>query len=259
VKKLLSLFAGLALGCSGPDAAAPLAPETGGSSSGGSAGAAGAPVDMPNPLGRYRCKAPAGTSGSPQTIEEAVALLNALPKPTSVACFVEALDRPLNVFSTNSPFSAQPALSNKSPRVFIKTGPLWTSIVIAGDPSYLIEFGYLIPGTLRSIKGELHLPLDAPVVPSAPYDRVHSASATTSCGLCHFDERLETVPGVANAFSSVAFKPRPDSHVPLQGLALEAQTCSWQAEPQRCELLAAMFGGGQVVEAPFPDSMLTFF
>jgi len=259
MNKLLSLLACFVFGCGASDSGARLTPEAGGSSSGGSTGAAGSPADMPNPLGRYRCKPPAGTTGSPQTIEQAVALLNALPKPTSVACFVEALDRPLQISSTNSPFSAQPALSTKSPRIFIKTGQLWTSIVIAGDPSYLLEFGYLMPGTLRSIKGELHLPLVEPVVPSAPYDRVHFSSVTTSCGFCHFNEEPETVPGVANAFSSVAFRPRPDSHVPLEGLELKAQTCSWQAEPQRCELLAAVFGGGQVLEAPFPDSMITFF
>jgi hypothetical protein len=255
------LFACLALGCGSVDASAPLSQEAGGAGSGGSgsAGAAGSPVDVPNPLGRYRCKAPMGLSGSPQTIEQAVELLNALPKPTSVACFVESLERPLQIVATNSPFSAQPALSTKSPRIFIKTGHLWTSIVIAGDPSYLLEFGYLIPDTPRSIKGELHLPLTTPIAVSAPYDRVHAFAVNTSCGLCHYDERPETVPGVTNAFSSIAFQPRSDTHVSLESLQLEAQTCSWQAEPLRCELLAAVFGGGAVVETPFPASLSTFF
>lgn len=224
----------------------------------GSGGSGGAPVEMPNPLGRYRCKAPAGTTGSPQTIEQAVALLNALPKPTSVACFIESLDRPLSVFATNSAFSAQPAFSPKSPRVFIKTGELWSSVVMEGDASELIEFGYLIPGTLRSIKGELHLPLDAPVAPNAPYDRVLFGQGT-ACGLCHFDERAEPVSGISNAFSSVAFRPRADTYVNLEGLRLEAQTCSWQSEPHRCEMLASIFGGGTVVEVAFPPTMLTFF
>ena len=48
-----------------------------------------------NPLGRARCRPPAGVSGYPKTTQAALDLLNALPKPTSVACFVESLDRPL--------------------------------------------------------------------------------------------------------------------------------------------------------------------
>jgi hypothetical protein len=223
-------------------------------------GAAGAPVEMPNPLGRYRCKAPPGTTGSPRTIEEAVALLNALPKPTSVACFVESLDRPLAVFATDSVFSAQPALSAASPRVFIKTGDLWSAIVIAGDPSELIEFGYLIPGTMRSIKAELHLPLAVPVGPEAPYERVRFADGIgTSCGLCHTGERPEPVSGISSAFSSVAFKPRADSYVSVENLRSAAETCLWQIEPRRCEMLASVFGGGIVVETPFPEPMTTFF
>ena len=63
----------------------------------------------------------------------------------------------------------------------------------------------------------------------------------------------------SNVFSSIAFRPRPDSHVGADGLRLEAETCSWQTEPERCEMLAAVFGGGPVVEGAFPESMLTFF
>jgi hypothetical protein len=252
MRRALALFALLGA-CGSAEDSGPLPPD------GGAPGVGGSAVDMPNPLGRDRCKPPAGTTGFPQTIEQAVALLNALPKPTSVACFVESLDRPLTILSTNSVFSAQPALSTKSPRVFIKTGELWSSIVIAGDSSDLIEFGYLIPGTLRSIKAELHLPLQAPVGPSAPYDRVMFGETGTGCGFCHFGEQLEPVSGISNVFSSVAFKPRADTHVSLEGLRLEAQTCSWQAEPRRCEMLAAVFGGGAVVEGAFPSSMNTFF
>jgi hypothetical protein len=258
VKQLFALIGFLSLACGAPDADHPLPTTAGGSSSGGAASDGGGAADGPNPLGRSRCKPPAGTTGSPQTIEQAVALLNALPKPTSVACFVESLDRPLTIFSTSSPFSAQPALSTKSPRVFIKSGQLWLSIVIDGDSSELIEFGYLLGDTLRSIKGELHLPLDAPIAPSAPYERVRYQSGTV-CGLCHSDERPEEVPGIAGVFSTVAFRPRPDSHVQLGALALEWQACKWEQEPHRCEMLSSVFGGGQVVEGAFPNAMGTFF
>lgn len=268
---LLATLATLTAACGGEDdTPAPL--QLGGSGGTGSAGLAGSgglagsalggsggSVGVQNPPGRSRCTAPAGTSSSPQTIEEAVALLNALPKPTSVACFVESLARPLHIYASDSMFSAQPAFSTRSPRVFIKTGTLWSSIVMDGDASELIEFGHLIPGTMRSIKGEVHLPLEAPLAPTTPYERVLFGDAGTACGLCHTNEEPMAIPGVGMAFASTAFKPRDDTHVRISNLRLEAATCNWQREPIRCELYSALFGGGDVVEELFPESMLTFF
>jgi len=188
-----------------------------------------------------------------------VQLLNALPKPTSVACYVESLQRPLMVLATSSAFSAQPALAPRSPRVFVKLGRLWLSIVIDGESSYLMEFGYLLEGEeLRSLKGELLLPINEALPPSAPYDRVRY-NAGTICGLCHFGEQRHDAIGFAEAFSSVPFRPRLQSQVSVEALRLEHQLCDWNAEPHRCELLSAVFDGGDVVEAPFPDSMATFF
>ena len=218
-----------------------------------------APAGKVNPLGRARCQAPAGVTVTPGTIEESVQLLNALPKPTSVACYVESLQRPLMAFATSSAFSAQPALSTRSPRMFVKLDRLWLSIVIDGESSYLMEFGYLLEGEeLRSIKGELLLPISEPLPPSAPYDRVRS-NAGTVCGLCHFGEQRHDAIGFAEAYSSIAFRPRLQGQVSLETLRVEHQLCDWDAEPHRCEMLSAVFDGGDVVEAPFPDSMLTFF
>lgn len=275
----LVLISSVAVGCSAPDSSgSPLAasggssqtdgPGSGGASQAGSGGSAppiagaaqgGAGPLNPNPFGHVRCQAPPGM-GSPGTIEQAIALLNALPKPTSVACFVESLDRPLAINATSSFNSAQPALNRASPRVFIKVGQLWLSIVIAGDASKLLEFGYLLPDPteLRSIKGELHFPLPAAVAPGAPYEGV-LYNGGSICRVCHFDERPETVPGLENVFSSAAFRPRPDSRVPLEQLRQEATTCDWQVERPRCEMLSAVFDGGPVLEATFPEEMLTFF
>jgi hypothetical protein len=212
-----------------------------------------------NPLGRARCVAPPGVSASPQSIQQAVQLLNALPKPTTVACFVESLARPLATYATSSPVSAQPALSAASPRVFIKVGPLWISIVIDGRSSYLVEFGELLPEDgWRTIKGELELPLYDAIADSAPYDQVGFNNGTV-CGLCHNSEqRVEHIP-FANAFSSIAFRPRPDSRVSMDSLRAQEQACDWQLEPYRCEMLSAVFGGGPVEETPFPAAMETFF
>jgi len=257
----------VALGCgAAPENSAPLggAP-TGSGGAGGSAPSANA--GMPNaggtnqnPLGRPRCSAPVGVSGSPKTTQEALTLLNALPKPTSVACFLESLDRPLTIYATSSVNSAQPAMSVASPRVFLKLDRLWLSVVIDGDSSYLIEFGDEVSADPRprSIKGELALPIDAPVPPSAPYDRVRYGEGTV-CGLCHFGEERVDSTSLLNAFSSIAFRPRPETRVSVDDLRGAFATCDWQSQPHRCEMLAAVFGGGPVTEVPFPEAMSTFF
>jgi hypothetical protein len=244
---LTAALIGLCLGCGSPS-----------EESSTRSGTDAAPADGElNPLGRPRCKPPEGMNGSPQSIDEAVALLNALPKPTSVACFIESLDRPLSVIATNSVFSAQPALSTRSPRIFIRSTQLLLSVVIDGESSRLIEFGHLFDNDSRSIKGELELPIDAPVPPSSPYDRVALGNGSM-CGLCHLDERPLDLPH-GRAFASAAFRPRAESVVPLTGLLNEVESCDVAAEPHRCEMLAAVFGGGIVQAAELPQSMATFF
>ncbi|HYQ18759.1 MAG TPA: hypothetical protein VEQ58_23450 [Polyangiaceae bacterium] len=244
---MLGWLMAAALGCSG-EGAGPAEPAPAGTTGGGV-----------NPLGRARCRAPQGVSASPQNTQEALALLNALPKPTSAACFVESLARPLNVQATSSLFSQQPALSVASPRVFLKLGQLWLSIVMDGDASYLIEFGDQISvDPPRSIKGEVQLPISDAIAPGAPYERVMYSPGTTQCGFCHYDER--PVEDVAfAAFSSISFRPRPDTYVSLESLRGEQQRCDFQKEPHRCEMFDALFASGDVVETDFPPTMATFF
>lgn len=112
---------------------------------------------------------------------------------------------------------------------------------------------------LQTIKGELALPLEASIPPSAPYDQVRLEDRGTLCGLCHFGERKVEEITFATAFASEAFRPRPESRVSIEGLQVEAQLCDVRAQPNRCEMLAALFDGGPVTETVFPDTMVTFF
>jgi hypothetical protein len=188
-----------------------------------------------------------------------VQLLNSLPKPTGSACFLESLARPLAIYASDSTFSAQPAYSSASPRVFIKLGELWVSAVMDGDSSYLLEFGTQVASDPpRSVKGEILLPLSAPIAASAPYDRVRRDGGTV-CGLCHNSEARADNIAFAEAFSSASLRPRPDTQVSVDKLRTQAAHCDWQLEPHRCEMLSAVFDGGAVVEAQFPDAMPTFF
>jgi len=237
-------------------------PGAGGSSNAAGAGAAGAPTaGAPSAA---TCRPPAGSTGSPRTIEEAVTLLNALPKPTSIACFLESLDRPLHAFATSNTISAQPAFSPASPRIFLRLEQLVLSVVPEGESSHLIEFSYLLEGDARSIKAELSLPLAETVPASAPYQRVLStdpaglARGGTVCGLCHAGEqRVENI-DFAAVFSSVALRPNPDSQVSLATLAQAQKSCDAAVQPERCAMLTALFDHGTVLQAEFPNTMSLF-
>lgn len=227
------------------------------SEAGASAGAAGAPSVAV-------CRPPAGVSGSPRTIEDAVTLLNALPKPTSVACFLESLDRPIQAFATSNIISAQPAFSLASPRIFLRREQLVLSVVPEGEGSHLIEFSYLIDDQSRSIKAELSLPLNEPVSRAAPYDRVIATEQTgqprpeTVCRVCHAaEQRVENI-DFAVAYSSVALRPSPRSQVSLETLAQEQRWCDPVAQPERCAILTGLFAHGPVVPAEFPSTMTIF-
>lgn len=210
------------------------------------------------------CRPPAGVSGSPRTIEEAVTLLNALPKPTSVACFLESLDRPLQAIATRNIVSAQPAFSAASPRIFLRLEQLVLSVVPEGGSSRLIEFSYLLEGDARSIKAELALPLTEAVSAAAPYEHTLPtdpeglARGGTVCGGCHArEERVQNL-DFAPAFSSVAFRPNPSYQVSLETLVAAQKSCDPAAQPERCAMLTALFGHGPVTPAEFPNTMVIF-
>jgi hypothetical protein len=68
-------------------------------------------------------------------------LINGLPKPVSLVCFLEALERPLRLVATRSFFSAQPAVGARSPRIFLFMDGIIQSIVPAGSARNLLEMG----------------------------------------------------------------------------------------------------------------------
>lgn len=214
---------------------------------------------MPSPDGapvERRCRAEGGVSGAPGSIAGVVALANALPRPLSLSCFLESLDRPLHVHTTRSTVSLQPSAGDRSPRIFLFSGSLILSVVPEGKGSPLMEMGQLVDPA-RSLKAEIRFPLEGPLGPDDPYEHVRDANGTT-CRFCHPDEA--PAPQVAPAaYVSGAFKPSPGGRVTLDFLAQERARCDGAAEPDRCAILRALFDHGEVRWREFPASVPTAF
>jgi hypothetical protein len=198
-----------------------------------------------------------GASGAPATIEEAVALINSLPKPVSVPCSLESLSRPLKVVLTNNQFSGQPAVGNRSPRIFILNDKLTISVVPEGSGQDLVEFSFLASNQ-QSIKAEIQFPVVQSLSARAPYDRI-LLGAGTSCGICHGPEVGTSLVPFATAFVSKAFRPASSTLVNLTSFRAELHICNPAIEPERCAMLKALFGQGQVQSSSFPSDMPTPF
>ncbi len=213
---------------------------------------------LTEPATPRRC-APVEGMSSPANVEEAVALLNALPAPVDVPCFLESLDRPIELEATSSVVSAQPAAGRRSPRLFLWLGDMTVSVVPDGRGATLIEFGVFVDEA-RTLKAEVDLGhgRDEPIPPAEPYEHViYNEQSLTTCAFCHGTE--EPWPGIdfAEAYISDALRPDPFELVSLEDLEEEHRTCDADEEPDRCRFLDALFLHGPVVHRPFPESLPT--
>ena len=204
---------------------------------------------------REPCAPAPGTTGSPSSIAETVELVNGLPKPVSVPCFVEALERPLRLVATRSVFSAQPAVGRRSPRILLFMEGIIHSIVPEGDSSNLLEMGQATsPGS--SIKAELEFPITENITLATAFERLPFDDITT-CGVCH-DGRVPAL-GIEGAFESEVLRPLDRELIPLAELEDEARRCDAALEPERCAMLDALFQHGEVLPTEFAPSERTIF
>ncbi len=202
--------------------------------------------------------AAASPQDSPRSILEAVAQVNALPKPLTLPCFIATLPRPLAVQASQSVFSAQPALGRRSPRMFIFSDPLLMTIVPDGSGSHLLEFGQRHSET-SSIKGELEFPVLGALRDEDAFERLIYMDRFTTCSACHAGEVPAEDIAFTKAFVSQALRPASSERVGLAEMLAEARACNVEAEPERCAMLQAVFGAGDVVDHDFPDSVATFY
>lgn len=197
-------------------------------------------------------------TAAPRTIGEAVEFINALPRPLTLDCFLERLERPLAIAATSGVISLQPAVGRQSPRVFLFSGELIMSVAIDGDPgSTLLEFGEVVAPT-RSIKAEIPFPLVDPVAAAAPFERIQDAATNgTTCGFCHRDETA--APNYPGAFASAALQLVVSDEVTVADMRDEYERCDPAAQPERCARFAALLGHGEVEQAAFPGEFPTIF
>lgn len=219
--------------------------------------------DTSSPSART-CVLPAGVSGRPRSIAETVDLLNALPRPVTVACFLESLERPLYLNATTSFISLQPAAGLRSPRLFLMFEGMSLSVVPEGPGSTLIEFGEFVAAD-RTLKAELATPITAPVQHADPYRSPLSTAASaatdrrTVCRTCHaHEERAQQIP-FAEAFHSLALRPAPSTLMPLARLRAERDACPDEDRESRCTMLRALFDHGEVLPRDFPKTLPTIF
>jgi hypothetical protein len=208
--------------------------------------------------GSPSCTPGPGTTGAPSSVVEVVQLINGLPHPVTIPCFLEALERPLRIMAASSFISAQPAFSTSNPRIFILGDGISLSVVPHGDSQNLLEMGELTSNT-RSIKAELEFPIDQVLALDAAFEHIRAESSQgTVCFGCHHDEVEVVDYPVSGAFDSVAYRPLPNYEVTFDDLKYQFTTCDAGSEPERCAFFDALFAHGEVLPDRFPDEMPVF-
>jgi hypothetical protein len=205
--------------------------------------------------GTLACRAARGVSRAPVEIRQVVELINSLPMPVDLPCFLQSLERPLRVNATVSFISLQRASGQRSPRIFLFSGPLVMSIVPEGEGSDLVEMGQLIDDQ-RSLKGEVEFPVIAALPERDPFARIRSGDGTT-CRFCHPGEVLADRTDGVEAYLSGALRPSFSARVELETLERERVVCDRAIEPERCAILSALFDHGDVLPTDFPPTVPT--
>ena len=111
----------------------------------------------------------------------------------------------------------------------------------------MLEFGQWT-GTTRTIKGEVALPVAAPLTADAAFQHILQGSDRTTCGTCHGAE--EPHPTIANAFVSKALKPSNELTV-TELEELHTLCVSTGLESPRCNFIHALFDFGEITQGAF--------
>lgn len=196
-----------------------------------------------------------GALAAPESIAQVVDLINALPKPLELGCFLHSLKRPLYLDTSTGFVSAQPGPFPRSPRILLIRNNFVLAVAPEGDGRMLLEMSEIDPLTNRSLKGEVKFPVPSLIGPLKPYEDIIYDKDTSTCGFCHDGEQPH--PSIPGAYTSLALRPVESDRVPFQDLKVFADECDAQAEPYRCAILQGIFGQGEVFDGPLPDTIPT--
>jgi hypothetical protein len=209
--------------------------------------------DVKKPAGVVEASSLSDCSGSapphlrnPANIDQVITLINALPKPLSIDCFISSLQQPLATYAVNNAFSAQPSMGIDNPRIFIIRGSFLLSVVPAGPGTRLLEMSELISGS-ASVKGEIEFPVLQELAANAAYIKILSPQGDgTTCRGCHSGE----VSYSGASFSSAIVRPDPAKKILLSYMKYQTGRCT-DLNDSRCKMLRAIFQDS-TVEGNFP-------
>lgn len=202
--------------------------------------------------GSVACDQVADSLRTPNSIGDVINLVNALPKPLTIDCFLISLKKPLKVMAVNNTFSAQPAVKNESPRIFIVNSRLSISVVPAGIGRYLVEMSEPTSAT-SSFKAEIEFPVQQTMDPYLPFSRiVDKMTGNSQCVMCHRNEEKKLYPGVGYGFNSDIVRPNEYQRIFSLYLRNQAYMCDPKTDKFRCDMLNAIFTTGEAQDADFP-------
>jgi hypothetical protein len=184
-------------------------------------------------------------------------MLNGLPRPLEMPCFVASLSGRLELAAALSRTSAQLAYERHSPRLFIFLDPLILTLAFDGTGRDLLEMGEL-RGEGRTLKAELAFPLVEEVSAAAPFEHTLFDGERSTCFFCHANERVASDIPFTKAFESVALRPSDAALVNVDFLRSQAASCNDVEQPYRCALLRAVFEREAVEQRGFPPNFLSF-
>lgn len=186
----------------------------------------------------------------PKKIDDIVTLINALPKPLTLDCFIANLKKPFKVYAVNNSFSAQPAVDKDSPRIFILNNNLTLGFVPSGNSRDFVELSEII-AYKKSIKGELLFPINENIPLDTPYTRILKKTGT-ACQTCHQDEARAFSVTTGKAFYSNLLMPLSTDRVDQGYLKDQALNCDYQKDEYRCKILRSIFIDGAGSDVAFP-------
>lgn len=192
----------------------------------------------------------AGKDAAVSSIQETVALLNLLPKPVSIPCFIAALPRNYALTAAESPASAQPA-TREEPRFFLSSGALIITVTGSGAGKEHVELSEF-DGSRFSIKGDLTFPIADELEATTPF-AMKTEGKDSPCAACHGLEKGGPK-DARDATSSEALRPSDEAILTADEVGAIKAACESELSAS-CQLVRAIFFDAKPGAFAFPKSM----